>query len=153
MYRHNTFDRRILLGASRERKKDAEVLYNQKRWAGSMYVAGYAIECSLKALICHQEGKYNFQDVRNFKKFEQKNMHSLDLFLQESRRLQHAIHYGRYKDEYEEAWNIIIDLWSKNAKDQLRYWDKQGNRSDCERFLSAVKLIHRLILHLQGESS
>ena len=62
-YQHDTYDRRIQLGASRRRREDAEALHGAGRWAGGIYLAGYAIECSLKALICSFEGKNNFIEV------------------------------------------------------------------------------------------
>ncbi|MEM9922477.1 MAG: hypothetical protein AAF915_01760 [Cyanobacteria bacterium P01_D01_bin.50] len=63
----DTFDRRCQLGASRRRLEDAIALQNSKRWAGSIYLGGYAIECSLKSLICYMEGKNNFKDTQIFK--------------------------------------------------------------------------------------
>jgi hypothetical protein len=42
----DTYDRRIQLGASRRRFEDAEILHNQKRWTGAIYMGGYAIECN-----------------------------------------------------------------------------------------------------------
>ncbi len=47
MARYNTYDRRVQLGASRLRRKDAEFLQQSARWNGAIYLAGYAIECSL----------------------------------------------------------------------------------------------------------
>ncbi len=84
-YQHDTFDRRIQLGASRRRREDAEVLHGSGRWAGATYLAGYAIECSLKALICSFEGTNNFKETRIFKKGAQGNtLHSLMHLLQET---------------------------------------------------------------------
>lgn len=34
-----------------ERARDAEALLNAGRWSGAFYLAGYAIECGLKACI------------------------------------------------------------------------------------------------------
>ena len=149
-YQHDTFDRRIQLGASRRRREDAEVLHNANRWAGAIYLAGYAIECSLKALICSFEGKNNFKETRIFKRGAQGNsLHSLIHLLQETPSLQRAIMLDR-TGKYRAAWNIITSLWQK---DELRYWDKLGSEDDCRRFIDAVKLIHNFILHQQGESS
>ena len=64
----DTCDKGCQLGASRRRFEDAQALHSCKRWAGSIYLGGYAIECSLKSLICYEEGKNNFKDTRIFKK-------------------------------------------------------------------------------------
>ncbi len=37
--------------ASVHRREDARVLFEQGRWRGSMYLAGYAVECLLKARL------------------------------------------------------------------------------------------------------
>lgn len=64
----DTFDKRSQLGASRRRFEDAQILNSHKRWTGSIYLAGYAIECSLKSLICFEENKNNFKDTNIFQK-------------------------------------------------------------------------------------
>lgn len=37
---------------AQERYADAKALASKKRWSGAIYLAGYAIECSLKAYLC-----------------------------------------------------------------------------------------------------
>jgi hypothetical protein len=149
-YQHDTYDRRVQLGASRRRREDAENLHNAGRWAGSIYLAGYAIECSLKALICYNENKNSFRDTRICQRGGHGNtLHSLTLLLNESSALQRAIKLDR-TNKYKEAWKTITSLWQK---DELRYWDKLGNEDDCRRFIDAVKLIHAFILTRQGEAS
>jgi HEPN domain len=37
--------------AGRNRYDDAELLFHQKRYTGAVYLAGYGVECMLKALI------------------------------------------------------------------------------------------------------
>ena len=60
----DTYDCRTQLGASRRRYEDALALYNARRWNGAIYVGGYAIECSLKSLICYiNNSKRNFKDT------------------------------------------------------------------------------------------
>jgi len=65
-YHHDTYDRRIQLGASRRRYEDAIALHSSDRWNGAIYLAGYAIECSLKSLICYSERKDNLKETRLF---------------------------------------------------------------------------------------
>ncbi len=146
----DTYDRSIQLGASRRRLEDAEALHSQKRWHGAVYLGGYAIECSLKALICYDEGrKKNFKDTATFKKGMQgANLHNLAKLLESLKSLERAIQLDRTK-KYQEAWNTITQQW-KN--DELRYSDKQGNEEESQRFIEAVKLLHRFILDQQGES-
>jgi len=44
--------KRVLLEASKERLQDAKALFKVKRYGGAVYLAGYVIECLLKAVIC-----------------------------------------------------------------------------------------------------
>jgi HEPN domain-containing protein len=37
-----------------ERRRDAQALFEKERYNGSVYMAGYAVECALKASICRQ---------------------------------------------------------------------------------------------------
>lgn len=138
------------LGASRRRRDDAKALQEAKRWAGAMYLAGYAIECSLKALICYNESKNNFRETRIFQRGGHGNTwHSLTLLLGEAAAVQRAIMLDR-TNRYKEAWKTITDLWQK---DELRYWDSLGSEDDCRHFMDAIKLIHTFILNQQREAS
>lgn len=42
------------------RLKDAEVLYENGQYAGAYYLAGYAIECALKACIAKKTKEFDF---------------------------------------------------------------------------------------------
>ena len=146
----DTYDRRVQLGASRRRLEDAEALHRQKRWNGAVYLGGYAIECSLKALICYDEGrKNNFKDTATFKKGMQgADLHNLAKLLESLLSLKRSIQLDR-TNKYQEAWNTITKLW---RNDELRYSDKQGNEEESQRFIEAVKLLHRFLLEKQGET-
>ncbi len=149
-YQHDTYDRRIQLGASRRRREDADALHDAHRWAGAIYLAGYAIECSLKALICSNEGKNSFKETRMFKRgIQGDTLHNLARLLQEAPAIQRAITLDR-TGTYRNAWNTIASLWQK---DELRYWDKLGDEDSSKRFLDSVKVMHRFILSQQGEAS
>jgi len=149
-YSHDTYDRRIQLGASRRRREDAEQLHDMQRSAGAIYLGGYAVECSMLALICYNEGVNSIKDTRLFKQSNSgATLHSLTILLDSLPAIKRAISLdqtGRYK----EAWNTITRLWKKDA---LRYWDKTGDNHECERFIRAIKVIHDFILSQQGEAS
>lgn len=55
----NRFDLQQL---ARERIADAEALLTMGRWSGAYYLAGYAVECGLKACIAKQVNQYDFPD-------------------------------------------------------------------------------------------
>lgn len=109
-YQHDTYDRRIQLGASRRRREDGESLHKAGRWTGAIYLAGYAIECSLKALICSNEGKNSFKETRMFKRGAQGDtLHNLTHLLRETPAIQRAITLDR-TGTYKNAWNTITSL-------------------------------------------
>jgi hypothetical protein len=45
-----------------ERSLDAQVLLSGGRWSGAYYLAGYAVECALKACIAKLTGEHDFPD-------------------------------------------------------------------------------------------
>lgn len=147
---YDTYDRRVQLGASRHRCKDAELLQQSGRWNGAIYLSGYAIECSLKALICYAEHKNNFKDTSLFKRGVQgAALHNLGhLYTATPPNFRKAIELDR-TNIYKNAWKTVSMLWKK---DELRYGHKLGNEQDCESFLKAVKVLYTLILRLQGET-
>lgn len=56
-----------------------------------MYLGGYAIECSLKSLVCHRENKGNLKETRAFKgESSGINSHSLVKLLNLSPEVQSA---------------------------------------------------------------
>lgn len=50
------------------RIKEAKILLDRKSYAGAFYLAGYAVECALKACIAKQTQAYDFppQDAKTF---------------------------------------------------------------------------------------
>ena len=47
---------------SRLRLRESGVLLRAKEWAGAYYLAGYSIECGLKACICKNVKRHSFPD-------------------------------------------------------------------------------------------
>jgi hypothetical protein len=148
---HDTYDCRVQLGASRHRRKDAEFLQQSARWNGAIYLAGYAIECSLKALICYGEHKNNLKDTAVFNQGVQgADLHNLwRLYEATPLCFRNAFELDR-TNTLRNAWITIIKLW---RKDELRYGHKLGDERECERFFEAVKVLHAFILRHQEETS
>lgn len=153
----DTYDRRVQLDASRQRYKDAIHLQKAERWNGAIYLGGYAIECSLKALICQGNHVNNIKETRLFKGDKRKGvfqegvtgagLHNLWALLEASDRLKRDMK-GDRTGKLNSAWNVIVQLWQK---DELRYCREVGRKAECERFLKAVDKLYFYILKLQGE--
>jgi hypothetical protein len=146
----DTYGRSCQLGASRRRLQDAQALHSCKRWTACIYLGGYAIECSLKSLICYEEGKNNFKDTRIFNKgLQGSELHSLVKLLSALPSLQRAIALDR-TNRYKEAWNTVSSVW---RNDELRYSDSEGKEEESQRFIQAVKILHQFLLAKQDEAS
>jgi HEPN domain-containing protein len=48
--------RAAFVQAHHDRYKDAQALMNAERWGGAIYMAGYAVECMIKAKILKSLG-------------------------------------------------------------------------------------------------
>ena len=145
----DTYDKRSQLGASRRRFDDALALHSCKRWWGAVYTGGYAIECSLKSLICYEEQKNNFKDTSVFKQgLQGASLHNLAMLFSKIPSLQRIITLDR-TNRYKDAWKTIALLW---INDELRYSDKLGDEADSTKFIEAVKAWHQLLLDKQGEA-
>ncbi len=57
-------NRRDLQELARERLRDSKALLGKGRYRGAYYLAGYSIECALKACIAKQTKKHDFPDKR-----------------------------------------------------------------------------------------
>ena len=146
----DTYDKRCQLGASRRRFEDALALHSCNRWWGAVYIGGYAIECSLKSLICYEEDKNNFKDTSVFKQgLQGASLHNLAMLFSKIPSLQRTISLDR-TDSYKNAWKTIASVW---INDELRYSDKLGDAAGSTKFIEAVKTWHQLLLSKQGESS
>lgn len=67
---------------SKARLKDSEVLYQNKRYDGSVYLCGYAIEIALKARICRTLKWTEFPLSRkDFENLSSLKTHNLDTLL------------------------------------------------------------------------
>src|SRR5271163_4966598 len=53
-------NRELLQQLSEQHLGDAQVLLQEKRWPRSYYLAGYSVECALKACIAKQTKAYDF---------------------------------------------------------------------------------------------
>ena len=51
--------------ASRHRLDDAQALFEKKRWRGCMYLAGYSVECLLKAKLMQRFRCWTLEDLED----------------------------------------------------------------------------------------
>jgi HEPN domain-containing protein len=131
--------------ASKHRLDDARALLNAVRWRGAMYLAGYAVECLLKAKLMRMF------DCRHLRELEEQLQarralspqgtvftHQLELLL----RLTNATDRLRQNPENWQMFNIVnrwVPAW--------RYTADLSKRDDATDFIEAVEGLSRWIEH------
>ena len=105
------------------RLADAKVLLKNRRYDGAYYLAGYAIECALKACIAGRTKRHDFPDLELARKVW---MHDLTQ-LREHARLSEVM-----KEEFKtdrllaDNWFIVSD-WSEKSRYEARGMDDAKN--------------------------
>jgi hypothetical protein len=103
-------DRAELLKIARARLRDASALLKAKRYDGSAYLCGYAIECALKARIVATLRWQGFPDSKKeFERFASFRTHNLDTLLSLSGREQ------RIKNNHLTEWSGVAQ-WDPEVR-------------------------------------
>jgi len=125
--------------AAIHRREDAEALFNEKRWRGAMYVAGYAIECTIKARLMSMFEVDHLEDLET--KIKQRGLiaesdslfdHRIELYVRVSGRLD-AMRQDKVVWPAFNLANRWIPSW--------RYNPDRSNMDDAEDFLHAVDTV------------
>jgi len=129
--------------SSVHRWNDAQALLNARRWRGAMYLAGYSIECVLKAKLMQMFSCSNLLDLED--ELQRRNLladratiftHQLEVLL----RLANGLDRLRQNAALWPLFNIVnrwIPAW--------RYNPDLSNREDAEDYLDAVDKIRHWI--------
>ncbi len=105
-------DRRDLQELSRLRLKEAKALLNLGLNDGAYYLAGYAVECALKACIARGTRRYEFPDR---KRVESSYSHKpLDLVRVAGLEDEYRDEIGK-NPEFRKSWDIV-QAWSEQSR-------------------------------------
>jgi len=127
--------------ASIHRFDDAHALLNAARWRGAMYLAGYSIECLLKAKLMQRFRCNHLRDLEE--ELQRRNLltadaavftHQLEILL----RLTGAIDRLRTNLLLWPLFNLV-NRWMP----AWRYNPDLANRQDAEDYVSAVEQVRR----------
>lgn len=113
---------------SRLRIRESRVLLTNGYYMGSYYLAGYAIECALKACICRQFRRFDFPDK---KLVNTSYTHDLEMLLKNAgiqKEFDAEINRSR---PFALNWNVIKD-WSE----EVRY-NKSLSKSKAQDYYSS----------------
>lgn len=127
------------------RLTDAEVLLSDRRWRAAMYMAGYAVECRLKAKLMKKYGCDHLRDLgaelAKRGKLDDANdifTHSLGLLMRLTDRLP-------VLQSDVERWKLFttVNRWVP----AWRYTASQSNKDEASDFVEAADQLARWIDH------
>jgi HEPN domain-containing protein len=113
---------------SNARIREARILFDAGEYCGSYYLAGYAVECALKACFAKSVRKYDFPDKKGAGKiFTHKlpdlvTLANLDAELLASRQA---------SSKFASGWDVVCK-WTEES----RY--SNGTKDDAEELLDAI---------------
>lgn len=115
---------------------DAKVLFNAKRYDGSVYLCGYAVELALKARICRSLRWSHFPETpAEFREFQSFKTHKLDTLLQLS-----GIE-SNLKSNHLTDWSVVT-TWEP----ELRYrMAGSTTPAEAQNMLEAITALLRVI--------
>ena len=110
------------------RTHEAQILLKKKKYSGSYYIAGYAMECALKACIAKKTKKSEFPDKQAV---IASYTHNLDNLIK-SAGLEHDLNQeiARIRN-FAIYWTVAKD-WSEEARYEIK------NRREAEDLLKAI---------------
>jgi HEPN domain-containing protein len=117
------------------RLADSEILFENGRYDGAVYLSGYAIEVALKARICRTLKWPDFpSSAKEFEPYRSLRTHNLDVLLSLS-----GIE-NKIKTKHLTEWSIIA-TWDP----EVRYKSTQAKRQDALSIIEAVKTLLKVL--------
>lgn len=121
---------RLFYRAAKQRYEDAVILIRLQRPTGAVYLAGYSVECMLKALVL--ESVPRSQELQILAQFRGQQAHSFDWLL----RLYRNMTSTNVPEEVL-AYLIRVNTWSTN----IRYQPGAIDKDDAKQFVDSVEQI------------
>jgi HEPN domain-containing protein len=126
-------NKKILQALAEARVADARALLNAKRFDAAYYLAGYAIECALKACIAKRTRLHDFPDKEFARKVYTHDLDDLLGIAGLKGQLQQRFHQD---PALEAKWGIVKD-WSEQARYEMAGPQRESLRRARE-MLNAV---------------
>jgi HEPN domain-containing protein len=105
-------DRKDLQDLSKVRLKEARALLKQGLYDGAYYLAGYAVECALKACIAKGTQRYEFPDK---KKVESSHSHNLRELIKIADLEDARIEEASKDPDFRTNWDVV-QSWSEQSR-------------------------------------
>ena len=95
------------------RIKEALVLLENQCYQGAYYLAGYAVECALKACIARNTNQYDFPPDRNT--VNRIYSHNLEWLLREAKLEEAHREQAQSNPTFADYWEIVV-RWSETSR-------------------------------------
>lgn len=115
-----------------ERARDAEILLQAGQWSGAYYLAGYAVECGLKACIAKLTSQYDYPDKELVLKCY---THKIEILVEAA-----GLKSQRNTDSISNAALAANGVIVKDSDEQARYqlWTETHARKLCTAIIDAT---------------
>jgi HEPN domain-containing protein len=110
------------------RIREARILFDAAEYSGAYYLAGYAVECALKACFAKSVKRFDFPDKGTTNKL---HTHDLTALVELANLKKEQTATAQLNKRFEAGWNIVF-RWSE----QSRY--SSSTRDDAEAILDAI---------------
>jgi hypothetical protein len=125
-----SIDARLFYRCAVVRIEEAEVLVNAGFTTGAVYLAGYAVECMLKALILSTASRSEATDI--LKRFHGRHAHDFEWL----RDCYYQLGGSHFPREIVKCF-LVVNAWSTH----LRYQPKTITIRDTVEFMASTKVI------------
>ena len=105
-------DRRDLRALSRVRLSEARALLKAGLPDGAYYLAGYSVECALKACIAKETQRYEFPEKKRVDASYTHNLKELVRVAEMGDRLREA---AKVDSLFQQYWDVV-ELWSEQSR-------------------------------------
>jgi hypothetical protein len=121
-------NRKELQSLANIRLREAQVLLKAGEYSGAYYLAGYAIECGLKACIAKHTKRHDFPDK---KLVNDSYTHVLAMLVKLAHLEQDRLNLAQNDPPFRKNWDLVT-LWSEKSRYSMY------QELDCRDFLDAV---------------
>jgi HEPN domain-containing protein len=120
--------RKQLISLAKSRLKEARILFEKECYDGAYYLAGYAVECGLKACIARLTQRHDFPDKKTV---DASYVHDLAQLVTVAK-LKAALDAEKASDpQFALSWTVVKD-WTESS----RY--KRNNKKAAQDLLDAI---------------
>jgi HEPN domain-containing protein len=97
------------------RLKEARILLEHRCWAGAYYLAGYAVECALKAYLAKRTERHEFPDREQVQK---QHTHNLDALFAIAELDEERDTLTDVDPKFDDNWEAVR-LWNERSRYKL----------------------------------